>query len=183
MRRHRDDRGGEVIAVADGSGIRSASTPGLHWGIKASFLDYVMRMPDGRGWLAEGAAPSDSGVFVFEPDGPDFDRRDGEVRTLRFRGDVRFSAHAGLMFVRIADPWVTVTATSAELSVLDPSGESSTSRIVLAELELGLPQPPAILRAEHVRLVQKATVHFNDVYPAGEELDPLTVVSLEPSGV
>lgn len=143
-------------------------------------MDYVMRMPDGRGWLSDGAAPSEMGGFVFEPDGVDFDTFQGNRRSLKFRGVVRFSAHAGMMYVRIANPWITVFGKSATLSVLDPSGESRTRRVVLAELELERPSKPAIMTAEHVRLVSDATIYFNDVYPAGEELDCLTVMSATP---
>lgn len=163
--------------------MRTSISAGLHWGIKASFIDYVMRLPDGRGSVSAGAAPSGSQVFVFAPDGPGFDVREGVVRTLRFRGDVRFSGHAGMLFLRIADPWITMTEERVELSVADPSGSSSDARIALARLELETPHPPGGLHAERVALVPEATVHFNDVYPAGEPFDPITVVVPEAPGI
>lgn len=150
--------------------------PGLHWGIKSSFLDYVIRLPDGQGSVSAGAAPSELAVFVYEPDGPEFDVVEGTVRTLKFRGDVRLSGHAGMLFVRIADPWITLMGDRVELSVVDPASMSSTSRIVLATLELEASGLPGTLHAERVALAAEATVHFNDVYSAGELLDPLTVV-------
>ena len=48
--------------------------------------------------------------MVFEPAAdvtPPAALRDGDV-FLAFRGDVRFAGHHGMLYVRIADPWVVI---------------------------------------------------------------------------
>lgn len=152
---------------------------GLHWGIKASFVDYVNRMPDGRATVGAGAIPSEGNVVVFEPVTPasSWDAEDVD-RVLRFRGEVRFVGHAGLLFVRLADPWITVRGEQAEMTVLDPSDPEGTSRRPLVRFSLRArptTDDVSIWFSSDVRLASEATELWNDTYQAGEPFEPLAI--------
>ena len=155
-------------------------TPGLHWSIKTSFLEYIFRMPDGRYSVTDGAAVIDGQVFYFSPDdGPAFDpvTADG---VLKFRGDVRFAGHHGFLFIRVADPWLTVERGVVTLSIASLPGETP-DRVPLATLELrssGAPHGPDHYRGGSVRLTEQGSELFNMVYPPGEPFDDLTVIRL-----
>lgn len=157
-----------------------ASLPGLHWGIKASFLEYVARMPDGRGTVSDGATPIDGNIMVFEmatavePPAPQT-----ADRLLSFRGDVRFGGHMGMLFVRIADPWIAITAHQAEMTVLDPFQPDEDLRLPLVRFTLTptrAAEDVEVLYAAEVRLTVEGTRLFNDVYPTGELFEPLRIV-------
>lgn len=151
---------------------------GLHWGIKGSFMDYIAAMPDSRATAIDGATPTSSDVLVFEPAIPTPPKPEDADLVLGFRGDVRFSGHAGLLFVRIADPWITVRRGRGVLTILDPYQPDTTPRLPLAHLTL-VPQPAPdgmrIWLGQDVRLTKEGTGLFNDVYPAGEPMEPLAV--------
>lgn len=152
---------------------------GLHWGIKASFLEYIGRMSDGRGTVTNGATPTEGNVMVFEP---------AEVPTppeaadadlfLAFRGDVRFAGHFGMLYVRIADPWLTVRGREAVLTVLDPFKPDLDPRLPLIRFTLDERPTDEDLRiwlSTDVRLTEEGTGLFNDVYQAGEPFEPLAI--------
>lgn len=152
---------------------------GLHWGIKASFLEYIARMSDGRGSVSDGATALDGNITAFEPApdvrGPDLDDLE---QFWAFRGDVRFAGHFGMLYVRIADPWVTVRAGRAELTVLDPYEPDEHPRLPLVRFTLERQNVPGSLDtwlATDVHLTQEGTGLFNDVYQTGELFEPLAI--------
>jgi hypothetical protein len=154
---------------------------GLRWGIKKSFIDYVRRMPDGKGWVGDGAMPMGSHEILYAPDGAG--RRpldDGTVeRFWTFRGDVRFSGHAGMLFVQVASPVLTEVEGVAQLTVVNPDGTDGPERLSLVTLRLDRGPAPdgfELWNGTDVRLTEAGTALFNDVYPPGEQLEPLTVV-------
>lgn len=150
--------------------------PGLTWPIKRSFIDYVFRMPDGGGWVTDGATATEDNVLVYEFVSVD-EASSGQRWT--FRGDVRFGGHGGLLFVRIADPVLTVVNNLATVSIIDPADEDGHERrvdLVTAELTvLDAPAGMARWRGDPVRLTAAGVPLFNDVYAEGELFDPLTV--------
>ena len=156
---------------------------GLRWGIKNSFIDYVRRMPDGRGWVGDGAMPIGSHEILYAPEasewGPTADGT-GE-RTWTFRGDVRFSGHAGMLFVQVASPILTVLDGSdgtARLTVANPPGSDGPDRLPLVTLRLHRepgPEDVELWSGTDVRLTEAGTALFNDVYAAGEPFEPMTV--------
>lgn len=157
-----------------------ASVAGLHWGIKASFLEYIAGMSDGRGTVSDGATPMDGNIMVFEHS-PGVERPASLAadRFLAFRGDVRFAGHSGMLFVRIADPWVAITGDQAEMTVLDPYKPDEDPRLPLVRFTL-TPQESRgdleILWAPEVRLTVEGTALFNDVYQPGELFEPIGIV-------
>jgi hypothetical protein len=154
---------------------------GLRWGIKHSFIDYVRRMPDGKGWVGDGAMPIGSHEILYAPEGAEWGpTADGTVeRSWTFRGDVRFSGHAGMLFVQVASPILTVLDGAAQLTVANPPGTDGPDRLPLVTLRLDrepAPEGIEVWRGTDVRLTEAGTALFNDVYPPGEPFEPLTVV-------
>ena len=146
---------------------------GLRWGLKASFVDYVRRMPDGRGSVGDGALPVGQGDLFFEFDGP-LD----ESRGWSFRGDVRFSGHMGMLFVRIARPQVTLSGDTFTLSVEDPAGVEDAPRLLLVTGTIRRVESPSgtdVWLSEDVRLTAAGAEVFNDAYAEGEPFEPIIV--------
>lgn len=153
--------------------------PGLRWGIKRSFIDYVRRMADGKGTVGNGAVPVGTGDLFYEYD---------EAASLRdpaapsqvwaFRGDVRFSGHFGMLFVRIAHPRLEISGTEAVLTIEDPQDREGAPRIplVTARLQqLADEDGAAVWGAEDVTLTADGVPLFNEVYVEGEAFEPLIV--------
>ncbi|MDT9593718.1 HtaA domain-containing protein [Nocardioides zeae] len=157
---------------------------GLRWGVKASFVEYVRRSPGGKGSVSDGAVPvgATEVLYALAPTPPEAPAP-GSARAWAFLGDVRFAGHGGMMFVRLAAPWVEVGPTGALLSIEDPHGAEGAPRVPLAELTLR-EQVSAEARADgvelwtsdDVRLTAQGAALFNDVYAPGETMDPLSVV-------
>jgi len=152
---------------------------GLRWALKRSFLDYIARSPGGGGTLGDGAVALESREVVFAPDPryPPDTGPDGAVHA--FRGAVTFRAHFGALLVRIADPWVTIRDLQGELTVLDSSGRDPVARVRLATFVVAdhlIADGFAHWAARDVRLAPEGRGLFNDVYPADEPLEPLTII-------
>ncbi|GAA1518754.1 HtaA domain-containing protein [Nocardioides humi] len=152
---------------------------GLMWGLKATFLAYLAGLPDARFSATGGAVVDERQRILFPTESTEeFDPARGEG-TIRFAGDVRFAGHHGMMFVMVAQPWLTFRAGAATLSIVDPASHPAMDRrLDLLDVEergwgehrgarLYAPMP-ATLRAAGVEL-------FNHAYPAGEPFDPLSV--------
>ncbi|HUA49862.1 MAG TPA: HtaA domain-containing protein [Solirubrobacteraceae bacterium] len=159
------------------------STPpsiGLRWTLKRSFLEYVARAPDGKATVSAGATATSLNEILFEPDPRDHRTPSNAETFYAFRGAITFSAHFGMLMVRIADPWVTIEENLGEVTVLDPYEDpGANARLRLATFEIadhritdGLEHWTAAL----VRLASEGCVLFNDVYEDGVLLDPLTII-------
>lgn len=151
----------------------ATALPGLHWAIKRSFVDYIARMPDGRGSVSDGATPLGDNVMVFEPES----KHEVAVGTrLQFRGDVRFGGHYGMLFVRIANPHITIVGSTAELSIAGATDSDERLRLVTIELVPGSPVGGMdTFVGENVHLLPEGVGMFNDVYPAGEPFEPIFI--------
>ena len=114
------------------------------------------------------------GEFVFEPADSD------AIDVLAFRGDVRFLAHSGFLFVRVAHPRLVMGMDRSDMLVDDPYDTEGT----------GTPFPLVTFQSRaresshgltiwdgiDVRLTDEGRGLFNDIYPEGEEFEPFTVV-------
>jgi hypothetical protein len=155
----------------------SAVRAGLSWGVKASFTRYVDSMPDGRRGAGYGATEVDGGVFFFELE--DASGFDAATRTgiVKYRGDVRYKAHGGMLFVMIVDPWLEFRGDSTSLTVVDADRwPERDHRITLATLlpdERGSDRLPSGWEALEARLSPQGVDVFNDVYSVGELLEPV----------
>jgi len=150
---------------------------GLRWAVKRSFLDYVSRAPGGKGTIGAGATVTSLNEIVFEPDPSDLPMPPAEGTFRAFRGRVTFSAHFGMLVVRIADPWVTIDGDLGDLTVLDPWQQTEGSaRLRLASFDHRITDGLEHWTAAIVRLASEGCALFNDVYEAGVLLEPLTII-------
>ncbi len=145
---------------------------GLTWPIKRSLVTYVLGMPDGRAGAVEGAFPLPDLSVVFEHD-PSVDAAalgDGWA----FRGDVRFAGHFGMLFVRIADPWLVRTDDGVLLTIADPDAQDDGPRVPLATVTVEQ-TGAGEWASTAVALTAQGSELFNSVYPVGDPLDPFTL--------
>ncbi|GAA1948305.1 hypothetical protein GCM10009798_04340 [Nocardioides panacihumi] len=146
---------------------------GLRWGIKASFLDYVRRMPDGQGSVGDGAVPVGSGELFYE-----YDADGSSPDVWSFRGDVRFSGHYGMLFVRVAHPTIELVGDRAVLTIEDPQARDGAPRVplVTGTLQRVADQAPTVVwGSDNVTLTAAGVELFNDVYAEGEAFEPFVV--------
>ncbi|WP_338180424.1 HtaA domain-containing protein [Jatrophihabitans sp.] len=147
---------------------------GLVWAIKRSFVEYVRRMSDGKGWIGDRAVPfSDDRIFFT------YDADASRPGAWSFQGDVRFSGHFGMLFVRLANPTVTLVDGRASLTIEESSETARADRLELVTMRLDLMETvggveywygtDAVLAAGGVEL-------FNNVYAVGEPFEPLVLV-------
>ena len=146
----------------------------LDWGVKQTFRSYVHGV--GGAILARGGATrSGDGGFTFLAEEDSSLRRDADgtlVGLGRFRGEVTFEGHGGILAVRLADPIIEITPDAAVMSVAEDL--ERRRRIVIAHLDIGaagwddegLVSVPAILTLEGSQLL-------GDHYPIRTPLDPL----------
>ncbi|MFI6309617.1 HtaA domain-containing protein [Nocardia fusca] len=155
---------------------------GLDWTVHTRFLTYIASMADGRCSATDGAAPAPEGSggrFRYEFAGV---QEFPEGRAICFRGDVRFSGHHGMLFVRIADPVIVLGDQSAIVTVAAPETSASAGRIPLAHFSLvQLANAPRemgrnCLRGVDLRLTAEGAELFGGVYPVGERFDDLHLV-------
>jgi hypothetical protein len=151
--------------------------PGMSWGVKSSFTRYIDAMPDGMRGAGHGAAETGQGVYFFElEDASGYDpvSREGVVK---YRGDVRYKGHQGMLFVMIVDPWIEFRNGAAALTVLDaehwPSRDRRIELATLALNEAATQQLPDGWTHLTTQLTQEGAMVFNEVYPVGEILDPV----------
>ncbi|WP_440899664.1 HtaA domain-containing protein [Actinosynnema sp.] len=161
------------MAEQDGV-VDETGGPGLRWAIKRSFVDYVLRMPDGRAGAGEGAHPLEGGEIRYEAGEP---REVDGALVLPFRGDVRFAGHFGMLYVRIADPEVTIRDGKAELTIADPylKSEERTRLVTFTAVPLDAGPGESAWSASDVVLAPEGVELFNDVYQAGEPFEPLEI--------
>ena len=141
----------------------------LWWGVKASLVDYVLTMGEGRIVADhESVAPDGSRVFGFaaEPAEP-----------LRFRGDLRFVAHGGMLDVRLRDPRAEL-GDSPALTADRVSHLEQASRLRIADLVRSADDSswPGFVRFG-ATLTAEATALFDGMYPRGSELAPVWIAS------
>jgi hypothetical protein len=152
---------------------------GLRWALKRSFLDYIARAPGGRASLRDGAVATELKEIVF---GPELRARPASAQEAvfhAFRGTVTFTAHFGMLFVRISNPWVTIQEGQGELTIVDPIEKGGDARLRLATFIVdghGIADGFEYWMAADVRLAPEASALFNDVYPGDSPLEPLAIV-------
>jgi hypothetical protein len=151
--------------------------PGLGWGIKRSFIDYINSLPDASVSAVDGAGMDEAGLFRFAPDRWDYDADSG-TGILRFRGDVRLSGHHGMMFIRLLDPWIAFTGGRGILSIStgDEAGQDRTAVAVL-RTEAARRTADGSLTWANVEVVitDEGSGLFDGQYAAGQLMDPLFI--------
>jgi hypothetical protein len=160
-----------------------AVRPGLSWGVKSSFTRYIDSMPDGRRGAGYGATEAGEGVYFFELDdasGYDPALREGIVK---YRGDVRYKGHGGLLFVMIVDPWIEFREAGAVLTAVDaehwPSRERRIELATLVPAGPGAARMPQGWEQMEAQLAPAGVEVFNGVYAVGELLEPVRFSAAE----
>lgn len=150
---------------------RAAVVPGLYWGVRESFVRYVLGNPDGELYGDDGLETDGEGTFRFPLAAAE--RRD-DGWDLSFRGEVAFVAHGGMLGVRIAQPALALRGDAGELSV-----RRGDERIVIARVRAGRPVPIGAAWLVFPPIAAELTAIgvnlFGDVYAEGDALDPLRI--------
>jgi len=145
---------------------------GLRWGLKSSFVAYLLGLEDGTVTASDGAVFGTDRILVFPlADDSGFDAGTGRG-VLAFAGTVAFLGHAGLLDVRLAD--LRLECAGSSVLTVAVGG----SRLTLATLDLGASAGDR--DALHwtdapARLTREGSSLLNDVYRPGETLDPVSV--------
>ena len=120
-------------------------------------------------------------LFPFDPSVPP--RIRASETFLAFAGAITFVAHAGMLWVRIADPWVNITGDRGSLTVQYPETPDSQARIEFASFTVAAHEEfdgQERWTAEQVQLLSSGLTVFGDVYEAGEALEPFTMTVPRP---
>ena len=143
----------------------------LNWGVKQSFRSYV-EMSGGEIAVGAGAQRTPDGAFAFEAAPDSALEIDGGALagTGRFRGEVSFQAHGGMLSVKLIDPWLEPTADGLVLTI----AETPTRRTAIARLNLGAQttEPDGTVAIPAVTTMDGMMI-LGDHYPPGTALDPV----------
>lgn len=160
------------------------SDPGLTWGIKRRFVDYVAGLPDGDFTVTDGARTDADHVFWFPLASiDDFDPLTGRG-IVRFDGRAEVSGHFGMMSLVIDSPWLEFSETGAQLTVIDPARPGH--RLPLLDLQhQATPGSTGKTAGDDVTalLSLEGTTAFNGQYVPGEAMDPVSWRLVDPAGV
>ncbi|ALV41875.1 hypothetical protein AU252_12485 [Pseudarthrobacter sulfonivorans] len=145
----------------------------LTWAVRDSLMRYVTVIAGGSYEIDGPATIDDSGVFTFPL--VRAVASDGGWRLL-FAGSLHFTAHHGLLDIRIIDPEIVVGPTSGAL--LARTEVDSTELTAIVELGTATPaQDGDVLVWDAVpsKLLGSAVEMFGTVYPAGTDMAPLGI--------
>lgn len=148
------------------------------WGIKQSFLRYLANLPGTQASVGGGAAFTKDNRFVFPA--AEGVGKDGltAAGTVKFEGEVRLTAHGGMLDLVLSDPWVDIDRRTARLSfVTNRSAGPGLVRTVVCELLEQPGESDDSRRAWEARLADSGVHVFGDTYAAGEVLDPAHFLS------
>ncbi|MEO3752317.1 HtaA domain-containing protein [Streptomyces sp. B6B3] len=183
--------GGEDPGAEDPNGEDPAAVTGtvhdgtLDWGVKESFRSYVTGpIANGDVALAGGASEVAAGYRFPDAEG-EFDG-DAAALDAAFAGGVRFTGHEGALDLSFDGLSVRVTADGAALTADVSSKDMDTGEVNeyddIAVADLDVPASALVpdgevlaLDAVPATLTAEGAEAFAGFYPAGEELDPVTV--------
>ena len=142
----------------------------LIWGVKQSFRSYVEAA---GGVIDTDVARTSDGGFIFVAD-PDsdliLDPEGGLSGKGVFQGQVRFTAHGGMLSVQLTDLWLETGPTGASLSIAEP-----TYRLEVAKLGAMIDNQPAAMTLP-TTITLDGYQWLGAHYPPGTVLDPVRLV-------
>ena len=169
--------GSASVAVAE----KTVGAGSLTWGIKQSFREYVAG-PIAKGTITTSGVGASAGIFTFgQAAGGNYDRATG-VGTSAYSGSVRFSGHAGLLDVSIANPVVRVDSPTQGTLLVSVNGGAAMpfASLNLAAASRSTPNNtvsysgvPAVLTAQGASVF---ALNGSGFYEAGTPLDSLSFV-------
>ncbi|WP_254716718.1 HtaA domain-containing protein [Actinomadura sp. WMMB 499] len=145
---------------------------GLVWGVKSSLLSYLAALPDTEVQVEPGSGRLLDGRFYFSPDPSS--AHDGTRGSHRFRGAVRFRAHAGMLDVTVCDPRFETSDEGAWVMSVETWQEGRWTRVPFMDCRLAgadRRDGRAVTRRFATSLSGAARSLFDDTYPAGEPFD------------
>jgi hypothetical protein len=145
----------------------------LTWSVRDSLMRYVTVIAGGSYDIDGPASVDDSGLFTF-PLARAVSSDSGW--RLLFSGSLHFTAHHGLLDIRIIDPEIVVRPTSGTLLARTVMDSAALTAIV----ELGAATPAQdgddlVWDAVPSKLLDSAVEMFGTVYPAGTAMAPLGI--------
>ncbi|MCW2494487.1 HtaA domain-containing protein [Jatrophihabitans sp.] len=145
----------------------------LLWAVKESFLRYLGNMPGSQIGLGGGAEYTESREFRFT--GTDQGER------FAFTGAVRFTGHGGMLEVLLVEPVIELSGDTGALTVIDVDNPPTDppARVTLAHLERQAADDGLVFATQ---LADAGVALFNGVYPPGEPLAPLRIVTAPDRG-
>ncbi len=145
----------------------------LTWAVRDSLLRYVAVTARGSYVLGDGTTVTDDGAFTFPLRNA---VQVGNEWRLSFGGSVRFTAHHGLLDIRIAEPEIVTGPQGGVLSVrTSDDGASTTAVAATGAEELGRDGADIVWTANVVHLLESGVELFGGVYPARTDLAPLKI--------
>jgi hypothetical protein len=161
----------------DGSAVAGMPEFGIVWAIKQSFVDYVLGGGGGTATPTGGAWVRSDGASVFAFDADASDRTVGSM-VWKFRGEVLFEAHGGMLSMRITDPWIVQQPDSVDVTIVDPFSRNVGDRLTIATARLevdGLTDAGENWAGVNVTLANAGWALFNGKYEVGCALEPFAV--------
>ncbi|MDT3400430.1 HtaA domain-containing protein [Streptomyces sp. B1866] len=154
----------------------------LEWGVKKGFRSYVTGpIAHGRILVADGARQAaDNGPFTFPGGTGTYDTQAHAVN-LGVRGTVRFTGHNGQLDLAFTHVKVTTKGTAGTIVADVVSSGHVSDDVPLASLDLsgitpgGGPGGAVTYANIPAKLTAEGAKAFNDMYQAGQELDPATL--------
>jgi hypothetical protein len=155
----------------------------ITWGFKESFRAYISgSIANGEWTVADGATYAVPN-FGWSAGTGGYDAETGEG-LLAFAGSIAFTGHAGVLNTTVANPQLRFVDSDTALLLLDISGTTQdgvavdNKAVEFAELDLSgvleNEQGAVSITAAPATLTEAGAAAFG-TYPAGEELDPVTV--------
>lgn len=147
--------------------------PGLYWGVRESFLSYIVANPDGQIYGENGVETDGQGTFRF----PIIDFQPTATNwTLSCNGLLQFVAHMGMLNFAISRPRLALTTEGGLLSI--DSGNGERRGVVCVES-----LPPTVMESEWLVfpplktfLTPEGAALFGDSYEPGTEFDPINLL-------
>ena len=154
------------------------SDPPYHlcWGIKRSFSDYVTALNDGTRRISDGADELATGAFRFPLSETSRFSLTTYTGVVQFRGRVEFGGHMGMLYVRISDPWLHVSADDVELTIADGDFGDRLSLIHQHDgIGVSLNSKHQQLVIRQPKLTEAGTAIFGEVYKTDDLFEEIRV--------
>lgn len=159
-----------------------ASAATLDWGFKESFRSYISGSIANGSWTTADGASYATPLFAWSAGDGVYDVATGKG-LLNFTGSVTFTGHDGALNTTIANPQIEFVDAKTAYLLLDVSGVTQDGQTVSKEAvrfaELTLPEVKAgstkVSFNEVPAVLTAAGSDAFGTYPAGEQLDPVTI--------
>jgi hypothetical protein len=157
------------------------SDAAITWGVKESLRSYISGTIAHGDWAVSDGARYETPNFGWSQGSGQLDNGRG---ILAFDGTIRFTGHDGILDTKLSALEIVFDGSTTAHLIFDVSGTTQDgipvdeSRVTFADIdttELTVTGGSATLTTAPVTLTEAGSAAFG-TYPAGEQLDPITVV-------